>query len=193
MPSNKGKTFEAHALEKHEVSSMVAASTRPRDRAILILLWKTGLRSNEACSLDVEHVRFQSDGSVQIKVNKPKNVKRGAPKRVVALSPAHANTLKVWLSKRGNGPGPFFCTSKGSRLVNSQIRRTVALAGKKAGLKRRVHPHALRHTFCTSLYKEGVGIRHIQVALGHKSLNSTEVYLQDIGCHEVVSILSERD
>jgi site-specific recombinase XerD len=63
---------------------------------------------------------------------------------------------------------------------------------KRAGLERRIHPHALRHTFARELYDEGVGIREIQVALGHRSLATTETYLRSIGATRAVEVTIER-
>ena len=190
---NKGKTFEAHPLRAEEALRLVQAGRGARDRAILSLLWRAGLRSNELVQLNLESVRFQPDGSAHIKVNQPKGVNRGAPRRVVAVGKKTVDLLQVYLARRGDAPGPLFQTRVGKRLVNQQIRRTVALAGRRAGLDRRVHPHCLRHTFAANLYDEGVGMRHLQVALGHASLATTEKYLRSIGCDEVVEILARRD
>jgi len=190
---NKGRRFEAHPLHEAEAALLVQSARTPRDRAIIALLWRGGLRSNELVELDLESVRFQDDGSAQIKINRPKGVERGAPRRVVAVGKKTVDLLRAFLKRRGEQPGPFFQTRVGKRLVNQQIRRTVALAGKRAGLDRRVHPHCLRHTFAANLYDEGVGMRHLQVALGHASLATTEKYLRSIGCDEVVEILARRD
>ena len=190
---NKGKTFESHPLRPEEAARLVAAGRGRRDRAILAMLWRAGIRSNELVQLDFESVRFQDDGTAQIKVNRPKGVSRGAPKRVVAVGKRAADLFRAYLELRGRDPGPFFRTSVGKRLANQQVRRTVALAGLRAELGRRVHPHALRHTFAANLYEEGIGMRHLQVALGHSSLATTEQYLRSIGCDEVVEILAGRD
>jgi len=190
--SNKGKSFEAHPLEADEARRLVAAGRTVRDRAVLTLLWRGGLRANELCSLRMEHVRFIEDGTAVIKINQPKNLKKGAPKRVVAIGKKATDLLRTWLERRGDEPGPFFRTHNGKRLCTSQIRRTVSMAGKQARLGRRVHPHALRHTFAHSLYDEGVGVLEIQEALGHGSVDTTMVYLKDIGATRVVSILANR-
>lgn len=191
--SNKGKSFEAHPLEAEQACRLVEAGRGVRSKAIIALLWRAGLRANELCQLQMESVRFQPDGTAQIKINRPKGVKRGAPKRVVAIDKRTADMLRTWLERRGDEPGPFFRTHNGKRLCTSQIRRTVAMAGERAQLGRRVHPHALRHTFAAALYREGVGMRHLQVAMGHASLSTTEKYLRDIGCDEVVEILAGRE
>lgn len=175
-------------LESEEAAALVASGRTVRDRALIALLWRAGLRSNEAVSLDMEHVRFRPDGSAEVKVNNPKNVNRGAPKRVVGVSKRTADLLRTWIEKRGDDAGPFFRTSKGNRLVNSQVRRTVKVAAARARLGRRVHPHALRHSFAENLWGNGVRTRHIQSALGHARVNTTEDYLRDLGCSEVVEI-----
>ena len=191
--SNQRKTFEALPLEADEAHRVVEAGRTVRDRAILALLWRGGLRANELCSLRMEHVRFIEDGTAVIKINQPKNLAHGAPKRVVAIGKKATDLLRTWIAKRGDEPGEFFCTSQGQRLCTSQIRRTVALAGKRAQLGRRVHPHALRHTFAHGLYDEGVGVLEIQEALGHGSVDTTMVYLKGIGATRVVAILANRE
>jgi len=138
--SNLGKTFEALPLEIDQAAKLVEAGRGVRDRAILAMLWRGGLRANELCSLRMEHVRLLEDGTAVIKVNQPKNLSKGAPKRVVAIGKKAADLLRTWLAKRGDEPGPFFRTHAGKRLCTSQIRRTVALAGQRAKLGRRVHP-----------------------------------------------------
>jgi integrase len=191
--SNLDKTFEALPLEAAQAARLVEAGRGVRDRAILAMLWRGGLRANELCSLRMEHVRLLEDGTAVIKVNQPKNLSKGAPKRVVAIGKKAADLLRTWLAKRGDEPGPFFRTHAGKRLCTSQIRRTVALAGQRAKLGRRVHPHALRHTFAHSLYYEGVGVLEIQEALGHGSVDTTRIYLNGIGATRVVSILANRE
>lgn len=186
-------SFEAYPLEPNEAVAVIRAGRTARDRAILTLLWRTGLRSNEVCSLQMDHVRFRPDSTVEVKVNRPKNLHRGAPKRVVACGKKASDMLKAWLAQRGDEPGPFFTTSAGQGLITSQIRRTVSLAGKRAGLNRRVHPHAFRHTFAKDLYLAGVGVLEIQEALGHRSVDTTLRYLKDIGATRVVEILATRD
>jgi integrase/recombinase XerC len=65
--------------------------------------------------------------------------------------------------------------------------------GLTARIGHRVHPHGLRHTFAAELYGEGAGMRHIQIALGHKTLATTEAYLVSIGCNEVNDMLAKRE
>jgi integrase len=84
-------------------------------------------------------------------------------------------------------------TSEGRPLDPSHLRRWLPMLARRAGLARRVHPHCLRATFARQLYDEGVGIREIQLALGHRRLDTTAVYLQSVGASEVVAATQERE
>ena len=199
MASNKGRVFTPIPLSEREAAALVDAARTPSAKAIIVMLWRAGLRANELCSLEMDAVQFNEDGTSTVKVNNPKGLERGAPRRTIGLGKRSTDVLLVWVRNRPEGfrrlygPGPFFMTSKGNPLLTSQIRRTVSLAGKRAGLRRRVHPHCLRHTFASGMYDEGIGVKHIQAALGHAKLKTTDAYLRDIGCDEVVDITRRRE
>ena len=188
-----GQKFPPQALTEDESKRLLAAAKWPRDKALLILMWRCGLRCAEACGLDLEHVRFQQDGTTQIYVNKPKGLEAGAPPRTMAMDKRSADILRSWLAVRGPESGPFLRTRTGGRLDTSHCRRLMTRLGKTARIGHRIHPHGLRHTFAAELYAEGAGMRHIQIALGHKTLATTEAYLVSIGCNEVNDMLAKRE
>lgn len=162
-----------------------------RDRAYLSILYRCGLRNNECRMLDIEDLRM--DGAPwTVRVRFPKGVDRGARPRELGVDSGTQEHLGLWLRVRGRSAGPLFQTAKGKRVHTSHTRRRVQYLGKKAGILRRVHPHALRHTFARALNDEGVSMRLIQLALGHASLSTTAIYLQSLGDPEVIALTSER-
>lgn len=186
----------AHPLFRDEVERVFKAcggkrGTLPfRNRALLVLLWRCGLRCNEAVSLDVADVRLEEPA--QVRVRFPKGYERGAKPRSVGLDERSRTILAAWIAKRGDAPGALFVTRHGSRLTNRAVRQTFAALGRRAGLQRRVHPHAFRHTFAAELYAERVGVVEIQQCLGHSSLAVTQCYLKSIGATEVVACTASR-
>lgn len=165
--------------------------TGTRDRAYLCLLYRCGLRNNECRMLDIEDIREGTPWTVRVR--HPKGEARGARPRELGLDEGTRAIVGEWIKIRGTRPGPLFITSKGTRLDTSHFRRKVKWLGQKAGITRRVHPHALRHTFARTLHDEGASVRLIQLALGHQNMGTTEKYLQGLGDPETIALTSERD
>ncbi len=182
--------YPAHALEPHEALALFRTPnprnrTGARDRAMIALMWRCGLRNSELRDLDLEHISEE-----RVRVMRPKGYKRGKKPRDIGLNADTWGVVLEWLAFRGIAPGPLFTTRHGQRLDERQLRRMVARRARDAGLQRRVHPHCLRHTFARALYDKGVGMVHIQKALGHSNLATTAVYLEGIGANEVVEVTS---
>lgn len=163
-----------------------------RDRGYLALLYRCGLRTNECRMLDLDDLDTSRDPWT-VRVRYPKGVGRGTPPRTLGIDPHTQAILEVWLKFRGNKAGPLFHTHQGKRMQTSHYRRKVKIVQERAGITRRVHPHALRHTFARSLHDEGVSVRLIQLSLGHRNLNTTATYLQGLGDPEIIETTSERD
>jgi integrase len=166
-------------------------------------MWRRGLRATEVAQQRVEDVALANRTLV---VSCPKGFARGANRRELGLDEGTRDLLKRWLAVRPavgvdpqTGPlivtrngGPMFSSHRGRVEAHGHLRRLVKLLAKRAGIKRRIHPHCLRATYARNLYDEGVGIREIQLALGHASLNTTAVYLVSIGANEVIAKTKER-
>ena len=163
-----------------------------RDRAYLAILYRCGLRNNECRMLDIEDLKMDGEPWT-LRVRHPKGVDRGAPPRELGIDAGTREYLQLWLRVRGNAAGPLFATSTGRRVDTSHFRRKIKVLAKSAGIIRRVHPHALRHTFARTLHDEGVSVRLIQLGLGHARLNTTATYLQSLGDKEVIDLTSERE
>jgi site-specific recombinase XerD len=149
-----------------------------RLRALIVVLWRSGLRIQEALALtepDLDPRR----GSLLVRHGK------GGRRREIAMDAWGWEQLRPWLASRRDLPvGPLFCVIDGptrgrpwsSAAVRVELRR---LAGQ-AGVRRRFAPHQLRHAHAVELAREGVPLNIIQRQLGHANLGTTSVYLQGI-------------
>ena len=141
---------------------------RERDRAILELLYASGLRVSELAGLDVEALD-RAGRTVRV-------LGKGRKERIVPYGEPAARSLAAWLARRGHHAGPLFTGARGGRLGVRAIHRLVRRAARAAGLTRRVSPHTLRHTFATHLLDGGADLRMIQELLGHSRLSTTQRY-----------------
>lgn len=157
-----------------------------RDRAILELFFSTGLRVSELCALD-QDINLKSDEmSVRGKGDKV---------RVVFLSPAAKEAIKLYLSKRKDmDPGLFVQVglkhlqdirekSKSLRLTTRSIERIVKHYAIKAGISKKVTPHVIRHSFATDLLSNGADLRSVQAMLGHAHIGTTQIYTHVTDAH----------
>jgi integrase/recombinase XerC len=143
-----------------------------RDRAILELLYATGIRVAELAGLDVEDVSLRDwrEGAVRV-------LGKGRKERVVPVGRQAVEALRAYLGERGErGSGPLFLNERGRRLTVRSVHRIVRARARAAGLHRRVSPHTLRHTFATHLLDGGADLRLIQELLGHARLGTTQKY-----------------
>ena len=153
--------------------------TSLRDRAILELLYSTGLRVSELCALDTDQVNAErGEFMVRGKGDKP---------RLVFLSDRAAEHLRTYLGKRKSAMKPLLTRSDSTdaakeadgsdlRLTPRSIQRIIKKYTAAAGLVKDVTPHTLRHSFATGLLRNGADIRSVQQMLGHASITTTQVY-----------------
>jgi len=139
-----------------------------RNKAILELLFSTGLRVSELCSLNRETVDLRRDEfSVRGK---------GEKVRLVFLSNNAKKAVKDYLDKRVDIEGPLFINLKNGRLTQRSVERIVQRCAIKAGISNKVTPHTLRHCFATDLLEAGADLRSVQTLLGHSSITTTQIY-----------------
>jgi len=150
-----------------------------RDRAILEVLFSTGLRVSELTSLNREQVN--------IDVGEFGVIGKGGKARVVFLSKKAKERLTDYLHKRNDPYRPLFIRYSGPkpkegltdeklRLSPRSIERMIDKYRKKAGITFRIGPHILRHSFATDLLGQGADLRSVQEMLGHKNISTTQVY-----------------
>ncbi len=151
-----------------------------RDRAILELLYSTGIRVAELVSRNVDDLDFDSEVlSVRGKGNKERLVPVGRPAKEAVLGWfTQREQLIRERAERGHNleKEALFLNGRGSRLTTRSVERLVKAYGERAGITQVVTPHALRHSFATHLLEMGADLRSVQELLGHVSLSSTQRY-----------------
>ena len=144
-----------------------------RDKAMMELLFSTGLRVSELCRLDQDSINMARDEfSVRGK---------GEKVRLVFISDGAKAVLKTYLAKRKDmDPAMFVSLSKISknegRLTPRSVERIVKYYATKAGISKKVTPHTIRHSFATDLLQNGADIRSVQMMLGHANVSTTQIY-----------------
>ncbi|MBP7007079.1 MAG: tyrosine-type recombinase/integrase [Candidatus Pacebacteria bacterium] len=145
-----------------------------RDKAILELLFSTGLRVSELCSLTSDLDLSRDEFSVRGKGNKV---------RVVFISDAARDAVKKYMSARKDMNEALFVqigkeinSKEPTPLTKRSIERIVKLYAIKAGISKRVTPHMIRHSFATDLLSNGADIRSVQAMLGHSNISTTQIY-----------------
>jgi integrase/recombinase XerD len=183
-------TFPPEPLSVEECRRLIGACsprcpTGLRNRALIVTLWRGGLRCSESLSL---HPRDLDNGVLRIRKGK------GGKYRTVALDPEAWAVLTTWLERKarmGIG-GPVFSTLRGEPMQTSYVRSLFKRLGRKANISKRVHPHGCRHTFAAGLADEKIDIRIIQRALGHSSLGTTARYVDHLNPTAVIDALRSR-
>ncbi len=156
-------------LSGEEVVALLDAAANLKHRAILMTLYSGGLRASEAVHLRLEDIDSKR---MMIRVAQGK----GRKDRYVMLSEKLLATLRqYWLESRPE-PWLFPGQDRSQPLTRESLAKFFGRVRQKAGIRKRVHPHTLRHSFATHLLERGVNIRVIQRLLGHRSLRSTEIY-----------------
>ena len=151
-----------------------------RDRAILELLYSTGIRVAELVSMDILNLDFESE---MLRVRGKGNKERLVPVGKVALEAIRGwfplrEQLVTERARRGHEveKKALFLNGRGGRLTTRSVERMVKAYGEQAGLPQKVTPHALRHSFATHLLEMGADLRSVQELLGHASLSTTQRY-----------------
>jgi integrase/recombinase XerC len=145
-----------------------------RDRALLELLYASGLRVSELASLTPEQIDLNSNEiRVWGKGSKERMVLMGEPAAAALKSYLKEGRTKLLGKKRSQA---LFLNRYGQRLPARSVQRLLEGHAKKAGIGKRVHPHMLRHTFATHMLDGGADLRVVQELLGHARLTSTQIY-----------------
>ncbi len=134
-----------------------------RDKAILELLFSTGLRVSELCSLNRDHITDARAGEFSVRG-------KGDKIRVVFLSDSAQKAVKDYLNKRTDVDEKLFL------LTPRSVERIIKHYAIKAGIAKKVTPHVIRHCFATDLLSNGADLRSVQSLLGHASITTTQIY-----------------
>lgn len=196
-PGNYGKKFPAEVLTPAEVRALLDACPArgpfaARNTAIIIVLWRCGLRVAELCALDVRDIDFER-ATVLVRHGK------GDKRRIVGIDRFALDALEDWIAVRADyapADGPLFVTLErnwtGRRIGTAYVREMLARLARRAGISKRVHPHGLRHTHAYELMEEGVPLASIRSQLGHASIAITAHYVDHLNPAEAIRAVQAR-
>ena len=160
-------------LSKQEIAALIDVTPNPKHKAVIALLYSTGMRREELVNLRLCDV--DSDRMVVRITNGKGNKSRDTLLAVKTLkllrnyyTHSYPKPTKYVFEGRGRSEKPYSATS---------VEKIVKRAAGKAGIKKNIHPHSLRHAFATHMLEQGANLKLIQKLLGHSSLSSTMVYL----------------
>lgn len=201
-PANKGKRYPAEILTPAEIRALLEAcpggAAGARSRALVVLLWRSGLRISEALALRPYDLDLELGelGAVTVLSGK------GAKRRVIGVDAEAVEYLRTWLCARAALGVPagarLFCTVSNDRgapgrpLRASAFREQLKRAARNAGIEKRVHPHGLRHTHAFELANESVPVHVIQAQLGHNKLSITAKYIDHLAPQQVFRAIADR-
>jgi len=201
-PGNKGREFPAEVLTPDEVLAVIGgcsatAPTGIRNRALLMLLYRSGLRVSEAVGgkQGGKPALRPSDVNLAAHTIRVLNTKSGKP-QTRGFHPSVTDALARWVDTRRQlslRNGPLFCTLAGGPLHAQYVRLMLHRLAAAADIDKRVHPHGLRHTFAWELEQAGVPVSVISDLLGHSSIAVTARYLKHLTNHQAVAVLEAVD
>jgi integrase/recombinase XerD len=194
-----GRKTPIDLLTNEEVRAMIDAnslvsSTGIRNRAIIAALYRMGLRASELCDLKIGDYR-PAEKLVHVINGK------GGKSRVLSCDPSCIDIIQHWTDCRRdklglNGGGHLFCCIRrphvGGRMDRISLHKTIKASARRAGITKRVHPHAMRHTMAHELEREGNPISVISHILGHANCSITADYLNSFSPAEAQDAMASR-
>ena len=193
-PRNKGRRYPADPPTVDEVIAVMRAAGSgkgaARLRALIVLLWRAGLRVSEALDLAESDLDRQT-GGILIRRGK------GGKRREVGMDSWAWQQLDPWLQVRAALPvGALLCVihgpTAGRHWEAAAARKQLSRAAAAAGVRRRFAPHQLRHAHAIEMAHEGIPLVVIQRQLGHSNLGITSIYLQGIDSTEIIDTVHAR-
>lgn len=176
----KSRRALPETLSVDEVSKILEAPLEAtpqglRDRAMLEVMYGSGLRASELCSLEIQSVNF-SDGIIRVRG-------KGSKERIVPVGRRAIQAILAYLSENGRPRlskpktgSALFISSWGKAISRKTLWLILQKMVLRAGIDKKIHPHQLRHAFATHLLANGADLRVIQEMLGHADIGTTQIY-----------------
>jgi site-specific recombinase XerD len=193
--ATKSNRLEADLLNRQEIEGLIRACsnrapTGVRNRAMIALAWRSGLRIGEVLALRPKDVDLAS-GTVTIQRGKGDKLRRvGLDAGTIALV---ARWVEVWRKLAVPTRSPLICTLDGGQVGQDYVRHLLPRLARRAGIEKRVHAHALRHAYAVELEREGATLSTIRDLLGHSSAATTDRYLRRLGAGDAVEFARNRE
>lgn len=201
IPASKGQLYPADPIAVEDIARLLASIcpasrdwrhqlSAARLRALIVVLWRSGLRISEALALEERDLNRPAY-SITVRQGK------GGKRRVSAMDAWGWHELERWLALRQQLPaGAIFCILSGSTagqpMSSTDARRQLRERATAAGLRRRVNPHSFRHEHAVELWREGIDVYAVQRQLGHARLDVTAEYLRGIALIELLEPIGRR-
>lgn len=166
IPAPKREPVIPAYLSAKEVDEIIKASDLVRTKFVISLLYSSGIRVSELVQLNRDTIK---DGYFTV-------IGKGSKPRICFLDARSRFYMEKYLSERKDRSEALIITKEGYRAGAGTIQMIVRNACEKAGIKKKVSPHTLRHSFATNYISNGGNIRHLADLLGHESLNTTAHY-----------------
>jgi site-specific recombinase XerD len=195
VPANKGRKLPPELLTPEDVKALLAvcstsAPTGIRNRALVVTLYRAGLRLDEALALVPADVDVAA-GVIQV------GARTGGHPREAGIDAGALGFVRKWLRVRASlgisAEAPLFCTLAGGPVHPAYVRQLLPRLAEKAGIGKRVHAQGLRYTHAAELAAEGTPAELIQAQLGHESLASTDRYLRRMSPADRLEVLQRRE
>lgn len=155
-------------LTSEEIKRLIEVTQNIKHKLIIKILYGCGLRVSEVINLKKEDVNFNG-GLIKIRIAK------GRKDRFVKIPDSLKKELESYCNLHDEEI--LFPSSRGGKLTTATIRKIIKNSRRKAGIKKDIHPHSLRHSFATHLLEQGTDLRIIQKLLGHSDIKTTQIYL----------------
>lgn len=155
-------------LSRQEIKALISSCQNPKSCLLVKLMYATGLRVSECIGLRVEDLDLE-EGICTVKQGK------GKKDRITVFPNSILDSLESFLGPDKTS-GYIFQNKQGKAMTSRNVQKIVSSAAKRAGIRKQVTPHKLRHSFATHLLEAGTNIRVIQELLGHSNLQTTQIY-----------------
>lgn len=201
QPRNAGQKYPAEPLTREEVDRLLAAcsptsSAGLRNRALIVVIWRAGLRIAEAIALMPRDVDLAA-GTIRIRHGK------GDKARLVGIDAQACAVIERWMERRRTlgltSRHPIFAVYSrghggafGKPIYSSYVRDMLKRLARKAGVDRRVHPHGFRHTMAFEMASESAPLDVIRMQLGHSSIRITARYVEHLNPVAVIEAMRAR-